>query len=272
MRQVSAGLQTAITSANGMAAVELWTFYFAAGTTRWTNNPTDVTYSATTWTAGQALLSPGRIFGSTGTDPVSLTVTVVGSATISGSSITQSSLGLTFRGVRAVLQWLIYDSAGSAQGLLTVFDGHVTGIRTMTKGVELVITGPMSSASVRQGEMPIEVSCPLVVYSTQCGATPITLNRTTAAGCTSTALVLTVAPTGMVAGSQATLPDGTKALVRSVAGTTVTVDRAIPVVAAGQTIAFTRGCDKRFTTCSTVFSNAAHYSGCPWRPVKSLTQ
>lgn len=50
------------------------------------------------------------------------------------------------------------------------------------------------------------------------------------------------------------------------AGLVVELDSAAPVAEAGEALRLTVGCDKRFETCKTRFSNAANFRGCPHMP------
>jgi hypothetical protein len=267
MRQVPTALQTAILSPLGIRIVELWDFYLSDGVHHWCNESGNVTYSSTTWIANQVLVGKGQILTAVGTDTISLKTNITGPVTINGATLSQAALRAAFRGTRAVYQWLVYDSAGAAQGLFSVWDGRVTNAITATGGITLTITGALSSAGKRYGQMPIGVQCPWTVYSTQCGASVLQTTGTTTTGCTSTVLRMTATPASMGPGSQATLPDGTQALVRSVSGIVVTLDQVVPVLASGQTVTFKWGCPKIFAACR----NKPNYAGAPWQPVKSLT-
>lgn len=276
MRQTTETIRNALLTGPGARVVELWTFYLSSGTKRWATWPTNVTVGGTTWTAGEVVLGKGRWFTAVGTGPISLSVSIAGPVVLSGSTIIQSALGVTFRGVRVVLQWLVLNAAGEQAGLLDVFDGHADAPKTTTNGgVELTVKGLLSSSSNRRGEVPIEVSCPLVLYGPQCGATRTEVSATALAGCTSTSVSVTPNPL-MVVGSLVIMPDGSQAFVRSSAGggssATFVLDRTVPVATAGQTIRFVKGCPKTFTTCGTYHNNKPHYLGMPWQPAKSITQ
>lgn len=218
-----------------------------------------------------------EVFAGDGLDPTSLEVTLYSSSqVIDGSSIEQAALGAAapFRGKRLVLELLIATSAGEEP--FCIFDGQVTQVRASTSGVTLMATGAMSSADRRQGTLEVGLSCPWVLYGSDCGATRTNVNHTALTGSTAKWLLLQrVAGFSPAPGDLVQVPSGETARVRSAAGNATevayTLDRPVTPPAAGSTVVVTPGCRKFLADCRDRHHNEGRFGGCPARPIESIT-
>lgn len=277
MKQTTPDTVVALTSQDGARIVELWTFVFASGETkRWTSASADITFDGRTWVAGEAYLSKGKLFSAVN-EVGDLTVQLVGSVEIGGVDIIEAGCGSVFDGATVTLERLVYSRLdGLPKGLYTIFRGKVMPVRPSTTRLELVIRSALALVSDGVGTRPVEVACPFSVYDADCGAAVQEAGATVAAGSTTVRVNLASVPATAVPGSQITFElgplAGMRSLIRTVGAGWVDLARAISTApAAGVTVTIRRGCDKRLTTCRTVFSNAARYGGAPFRPRKKYT-
>jgi hypothetical protein len=257
MRSVSTTLATAIADPLGLKFVPRLVLYLDTGTVVWTWDDA----------ATPVLFNIGAFYSGSALDPASIEVTLYSaSATAIGSStIEQAALGAAapFRGKRITLELMCTTTAGTES--LTIFDGHVTQVKADTTGVTLQATGAMSSADQRQGTMPVELQCPWVVYSAECGASVVTANLTTTSGSTTTDIHVASVGTARV-NDLVTMANGETALVRGVASGVLTLDRPVTAPASGLTVVLKRGCRKYFADCMIPI----RFGGSPWRPLESI--
>jgi uncharacterized phage protein (TIGR02218 family) len=114
-------------------------------------------------------------------------------------------------------------------------------------------------------------ACSHVLYSTACGAVPITASATVSEVSGRSVVLDGVVPAtvaNMLAGGWLQTPEGARHMI--VSEGIFNVELLYPVqIAAGTSVTLTAGCDHSTATCASRFDNLANYGGFPFIPAKN---
>lgn len=274
MRTTNAGLTTAL-SFNSRFAANLYTFYFATGTVRWTDGSQDLSYGGNTWLATGPVITrnTSRCTAGLQVDTLELVLAPKG-ATLNGLNLRPAALAGFFDNVRVVAQRAYMTTYGTIPLPVTVFDGLVVGVRPSSTAVTLTVKSVVSLMGRPLPNRIIQPQCPYTVYDTQCGlsAASFTDARTVAAGTTANSVVINTSSTNANVGAVLKVTDAAspyyqqQRTISVVAGTTLTLASPFPgVMANGTTVSIVKACDKTRATCR-VFSNIGRFGGFPDAP------
>lgn len=112
-----------------------------------------------------------------------------------------------------------------------------------------------------------QLTCPHTLYSPQCRANLSSFAHTVAVTAID-GLTVTVAQSfadNYFAAGQARTLDGKRRYITGNAGTSITLDRAMPLNV-GAALTLYAGCDKTRATCQSKFNNIDNFGGFPWLP------
>jgi hypothetical protein len=255
-------------------AADLYEFYIASGTQRYTSGDATISYGGNNYTS--AVIQRGPLQGSLGGEVATLELELVIPSFVAYA--TAGSLDGIQVAVRRSYSTTTYGE--TTDNVVIMFDGYVVDVEPGSSTVRLVVKSKMVKAE--QALLPkriIQPACPFQVYDADCGVTKATFThaRTAASGTTASVVKLSSSSTMAVAGSWLLFTSGafsgTRALVRSVSGVDLTLDYALPSApGVGDGIDVIRGCDKvRDATCDTVFSNVERYGGFPQAAYETAT-
>jgi uncharacterized phage protein (TIGR02218 family) len=278
---VSANLQSILFGAGvrALAEADFVELHFPGGIQRITNHGANVTLGdARVFTS--AVMAPfAQTQGVGEAGDVEIAIGVTGQ-TVSGLGWMQAARAGLFNGVKVVVL-RGYSQTGSFSSypvadLVPMFTGAVATATPQADG-SIVVTArdPLATANVPVSRRRVQAQCPYTLGDADCGVVVANFRhtRTVAAGSTASVIKLSATSTFALAGSLLVIASGDLTgqarVIRAVSGVDVTLDVPLAAVpATGVSVTVTRVCDKRVTTCTSVFANQARNGGFPYAPLE----
>lgn len=275
MKSGSAGLQATLYNFQEHLKADIISVFFPSGTQYFTTHSANITIGATTW-----LLShpgaPGLTQG-LGSEIGSFELELgAAGQSVAGLGFQAAALSGLFNGVRVLVQRARTRTnfTGYVAGdLETVFDGTCTkAVPRRDTVVVLTVQSPTSLGNTRASPRRVGAECPFSLGDASCGVTLGSFRnvRTVAAGSTASVVNLSSSAPMAAIGSVIAITSGAWAgqsrVIRGVSGVACTLDVPFPGIEIGVGCTITAACDKRITTCASVFSNATRCGACPNAP------
>lgn len=255
---------------------------------RWTDYPTDVTYSANTYTAGGTgtvpLVEIGRREEVAGTEIGSLEVTLLcgESATFNGVRLPLAAASGALDGA-TVLVYRHYRPDAGDDYAVHLFQGRVAEAEPSSAKVTLQVESGMVALNVPIPRLRLQPGCGNVLFDTQCGLVKATYTETAtvSAGATTTSIptdrtkadnYFTLGVLTFTSGALNGISRAVRAYANS--GGTFTPDRPLSVAPSnGDTFTVYPGCPRTLDACQTKWAadNSARYRGFPFQPTHNWT-
>jgi len=261
--------------------IDLWTITLQDGTIlRYSGTDVAVTVNGDTWALGpkfRRTRTTQRMGVSV--DTMAVTVVATDANTLNGVPILRAIAQDAFRGARVAVMWCFLDAANEPQGVVGGFSGKAGDVPSASRY--------QVNFNVRSWASLLDVMVPGDVYQPGCrnrlfdGRCTLSEAAYTVAGTvasatsdrreiTSTSAAVIAKPTGWAVLGTLQFTSGANAgnsrpvrIHTSISGT-ATVQAIYPFplpIAAGNTFQLIAGCDKTKATCTTKFSNLAHFRG-----------
>jgi uncharacterized phage protein (TIGR02218 family) len=271
MKTTSAGINTAL-SGQARFAADMYTFFFAEGTVRWTAAASSLSYGGNTWVATGPLLTRGgsRSVAGLETDTIMLTL-APGAVTLGSRTLKLAAIQGSFDGIRVLIQRAYMTTWGTIPGLVTQFDGTIVNCQSSSTEIELTVKSILSRLDETFPRRAFSPQCAYSLGDTQCGKTIASYqhSRTATGGTTTTVIINSTSSFAVVGGYVAFTSgalSGTRRTIANVVGTTLTFDYPVLVAPTTEALTVTMGCDKTRATCRDTFANLAKYGGFPDTP------
>lgn len=285
MRAISAGLQTFLDGNNKAIVRHLLTITLSSGTVvRWTDHSANITISGNTWLASGSgtvpLVKVGKRRDPAGTEVGELEVILYAGegAQLAGMRLPLAAISDGFDGATVRVD-RVYGPADLdlALGVLRLFDGRIGEIEPSSSEVVLSLVDAREDLKVQLPRTGIQPACSASHYDAQCGLSigSWTVSGTVASGSTAIKVrsnrteadgyfdlgVLT-----FTSGANSGYRRAVRAYLQ--ANGEFELDEALPAGApsAGDTFTVYPGCDKRWATCKTKYTNSGRYRGFPLMP------
>lgn len=284
MHPISGTLQTTVFGQTTLVAADLWTITLTNGTVlRYTDGDTAVVYGGNTF--APLVFTAGDYQGRLGAEVSSFEMTMQpGTVQVGGlPMLTVARFGGFDRArvkVERAFGATSYPSAPSE--VVLVFSGVVMEVEPASVSLVLVVKSLVAIMDEPIPRRTVTPACPFILGDADCQVvmTSWTTARTIAAGTTETVLVISSSTTNAEAGGTVEITSGPytgqRRLVRSVAGTSITLETPLPGVPAnGNGVTLRAGCAKTRVACRDKFSNyngaailpGLRHGGCPQAPL-----
>lgn len=289
MKTISAGLKSLLASSQYLLKCDLYTFTLANGTVLYyTDAPQNIVYNGHTFLSGaESNTTPGFKRGAIklelGLQAGSLEVDMLydGSTLLLGSTPGAFANAGGFDYAKVQIDKLLTASfSDTSNGVVNLWTGIVSDIKADGGKVSLTVSG---QTIFLQGSFPrnyVLPQCNHALFDSGCTLlkSSFAVNDAvdSATSTTVTAASLTQASgyfaLGYVTFTSGAL-NGLTRLVKSFSGGVLTLLYPLPSVPnAGDTFTVYPGCDKTQNTCSTKFSNTAHFRGFPYVPTPEVLE
>lgn len=286
MRAAGGSLITFLAANNVAHRADLLKVTLVDGSTtyRWTGWDSDLTVGGNLYRSAGAngplvKRGPFRQSGRLQVDTLDLTLNSQG-FTIGGKSLGLLGAQGYFDGARVQLDHLIMPQPGdvSLGTLASFFEGRVSTVEP--RGVDLVVRlkSELEALNVALPKFLLQPGCGNALYDANCTLSKAAFTLTgTVSGSTSTTITTASAALtakaagyfnlGVLAFTSGAL-NGVKRAIAGWSGTVFTLagQPLASLPANGDGISVYPGCDKKSASCTTKFSNAAHYRGYPHIP------
>lgn len=277
MRAAFQALRDHLAANNFFHVADLVTLTIGASSYRWTTSDTDIVHGGNTYAASGPIIGEGtaRLSSTLEVDSLDLDLGTGGGVPISGKALALACVDGALDGAEITVDRVYMPTWGDTSlGLRRIFKGRVAGVEPTSTGAQVTIKSALEGLNFRIPRRPIEPSCPLALYSAECGASKAANTTATTIAAGSTRLVVNVAsaPGGIDAtwwvegtsGANA----GQKRQIASVASLALTLDAPLPYLpSTGDGIAIVKGCARDRTAC-VGFGNLANYQGFADAPTK----
>lgn len=279
MKQVPVGLTNELYLSDDHRGADLVTLELAAGTQRWTSGAVAISFGGNTWTPAPIVSQP-RARLALGLEVGSLDLDVAADGiTVAGAPLRRLAVRRELHGARLLVQRAFVDRAGAVAGLETIFDGVVVDVEPGVPRIRITAKDATARLDTVIPSRLVQPGCPYQVYGPECGVAPagFTATTTCAAGSTTTSVRLSAGTALLTVSGWLEFTSGALAGRRAVVVEVISTAEArvapplpsAPV--AGDGVKVLRGCDKRRSTCDTIFANKARFGGYPDAPAEETT-
>lgn len=278
MRAASQALRDHLAANNFLQIADLVTLTIGASSYRWTTSDTDIVHGGNTYAANGPIIGEGtaRLTSSLEVDTFDVELGTGGGIPIAGKALALACVDGALDGATLTVDRVYMATWGDTSlGLRRIFTGRVAAVEPLSTAVRVTIKSAIERLNYRTPRRKIEPSCPLALYSADCGASKAanTHARTVAAGSTKLVVNVTVAPPAGITAvwwiegtSGANI--GQRRQISSVSGSAITLDAPLPYLpVAGDGISIVKGCERNRTACIG-FSNLARFQGYADAPTK----
>jgi uncharacterized phage protein (TIGR02218 family) len=278
MKSLSPQLIALLNTGGPYEIADLYTVTFRdASVARWSNADMDLVLAGNTFSAAGPLIQRNRVRTIVGleVDTLDLTLHRGDALTLNGLPIPLAAATGAFDGASVRLERVFMPVWGdTTPGSIVLFEGNVANVHPTSTSVRVEVKSELERLNVAMPHTVYQPQCSHALYDPGCG-----LSR--AAFTVTGALTLPGSPTDFVTNRAEasgyfvlgvlTMTSGpaagAKRAVKAYAAGAFTL--AIPLPAApnaGDTFTVYPGCDKRLTTCTSKFANAARFRGFPLIP------
>lgn len=243
---------------------------------RFTTFDQDVTVDGNVYDADGALFDRSRVRQTVGVevDKLSLRVNATNSMTLLGKPFMSAVTAGILDGATLKLDRLYMDSSMTPQGVVNMFNGRVSTVKTSRSLIEMEVSSDLELLNVNMPRNLYQAGCMNTLYDASCGLYSSNLASTLTVGAGSTASTIyctSTKATGWfdLGGLIFNTGNNANALrtIKSWDGTKLELVSPLPATpAVGETFYAYPGCDKTKTTCSSKYNNVVHFRGFPFIP------
>lgn len=283
MRTASAALLSYFAISDAIDVADLLTITLANGgaVVRLTTYDEDLIVDGNVYNAGPTLYRRDLVKVAVGlvADPIKLTIFPGAGDLLGGVSWQAAALRGLFDGARISVDKVFMAEPGDTRlGGVNLFSGRVADIDGDRTKLELTCKSDVELLDAPFPRNVYQPNCANTLFDSVCTLNRVTFTTATAAQTGSTAKILNDTglsqPTGYYDLGTVTMTSGAllgmqRPIKAYVLGSPNTIElmRPFPAApAAGDTMDVAPGCDKLQTTCTTKFSNLAHFRGEPFVP------